>query len=1459
MKKNDLKNALNERLQYTEWTQEDTWSVLRKIRGSKKTFNRRLITMVSWAAALVLIVGLGVGVFVTRPGAPDQITVSYTPTPVEMTALTGGEGAGAGDLPAAAASELENVYPGVAKQLLPVGQTVEKQGIRVEVISGLVRGSESWFVYSIQAQEGADPSDNFLPYGSGSIRNIAPTETTKDEYLWADDAALKSYRVNYQKYSYPVQPEDRTINFTIDDIRHLQNINADLLPFLKEYAKEETGVAPSGYSKRFSESEPEDLKVLDTASPLDIPLGRDDFLLKGIGWIDNQLHVQIKVPNTQCTAYVSAWVDDDSGRTRFDLDDPRGPLEHHGSDGTWDGVSEYILTCTPQDVNHLTLSAFTDFPVATYQENWQVNIPLKAVCVESDEQADPAAIAESADSDVTSAVESFFRAWAQGDAESLRFYSAGKWTSSVNDSTARLRSLIASGAPVSYQINSISGHYADPERTVTCTVRMRYQDGSDTYQRFTFPVQWEGRYDWYQVDPNGFRTWEPGEYIATAETVDLSSNSDINNALHTAYEWVAERLISAEPVGCRDQGIRVTIHSGMIRGDQAYYLISLQDDDGRYGEWPMDPVFNDILGNTAACQANLLYYNGISHTSVYMVTFDDSHPVASREGYASQIMDSVSVKPAFQADLTALLKQYGTAAEGVEPPYLAKAILESRHSGPTQVPDLKVLDYTRSLEIPLFENTTLSGIGWIDGKLHVQIHHAGIAPSESVNYWINSSLNGKTDTLWTELDYSPVEWYDDDSFWYDFVFDYNPEDLDQLKMSLHSIAYETQTLTGIWAMPFDPEVFRLKEDTPAGAAENTPVPDLSVEGLNREKDPIPDAVTPANTPVPDIPDNQGSNLQSTRPAVSMELDKTRLAEGETVNVTVSVTNNSDAPLIGPVTLFDPNNKTIEDFNYPILEAGESQQWTGSWTVTSQQLKEGKITYSLKYAVYADETDPETGRSELQKHRVNFSKKITAAPENSPVPDLPAEGLAGAENPLPDAVTPTNTPVPYPWYGETPSTEEAEEDLQYSVWRFFSSWVNHDENGISILFTLEQRYADGDPAHDLLQYLTGIGLTPLDYQINSVSGTSGDAERTVVCTSQMKELKGREAQYIQTTLNFVKNEAGWYYLKIGSPLEMRSVAASDPSLETVSLSPEDIIADGLKYEYDLTEALKPLNLTAEKQDIRMDVRSALAKGKDLWVLYSVQDLTGKHDPRELNTYLNAVENTFGSEGGGETTVLLIDDDQHRITYCLHVTFKQPIPANDRTVALRTDDLCILRTTDVDYADLAPLLEQYAVTTEGVTPPELITNYSVAAGYEVPPQLIRPDSLKILDYQNPLNVDLLPGNPSCEGIKLTGIGWIDGKLHVQLHSENSHKVNIGGGERSSWYASGSDVLPDSVCPRWNPVQWDENGDMWGDWAELVFDGTPETLKKYSSLITLYTVEEVLEDTWAFDFPISQILAD
>jgi hypothetical protein len=42
---------------------------------------------------------------------------------------------------------------------------------------------------------------------------------------------------------------------------------------------------------------------------------------------------------------------------------------------------------------------------------------------------------------------------------------------------------------------------------------------------------------------------------------------------------------------------------------------------------------------------------------------------------------------------------------------------------PEMPEDLKVLDYTRNPEIRIQDHVAISGIGWIDGQLHVQIHY----------------------------------------------------------------------------------------------------------------------------------------------------------------------------------------------------------------------------------------------------------------------------------------------------------------------------------------------------------------------------------------------------------------------------------------------------------------------------------------------------------------------------------------------------------------------------------------------------------------------------------------------------------------------------------------------------------------------------------------------------------------
>ena len=173
-----------------------------------------------------------------------------------------------------------------------------------------------------------------------------------------------------------------------------------------------------------------------------------------------------------------------------------------------------------------------------------------------------------------------------------------------------------------------------------------------------------------------------------------------------------------------------------------------------------------------------------------------------------------------RAYLTPALKKYAKAVEGVEPPPLAQSILKYRPLGPKEVPGLKVLDYTKPMNFPLLWNATLSNIGWIDGKLHIQIHADSPNLGGFDELWLDTSLDGNMDTLWKELDYSPVEWYDDNGSWYEFVYDYAPEDLDKLKINANAI-YEAKTLQDDWSVSFPlSQVYVPEEDGTAGLSQD---------------------------------------------------------------------------------------------------------------------------------------------------------------------------------------------------------------------------------------------------------------------------------------------------------------------------------------------------------------------------------------------------------------------------------------------------------------------------------------------------------------------------------------------------------------------------------------------------------------------------------------------------------------
>ena len=85
------------------------------------------------------------------------------------------------------------------------------------------------------------------------------------------------------------------------------------------------------------------------------------------------------------------------------------------------------------------------------------------------------------------------------------------------------------------------------------------------------------------------------------------------------------------------------------------------------------------------------------------------------------------------------------------------------------------------------------------------------------------------------------------------------------------------------------------------------------------------------------------------PTLTMELAQTEFFNPQEVTVTICIENPSAEDMPGPVALYWPDGKIIENFGTPTLAAGESRTWEGTWFVTEEQLQSGKVIFALRYA------------------------------------------------------------------------------------------------------------------------------------------------------------------------------------------------------------------------------------------------------------------------------------------------------------------------------------------------------------------------------------------------------------------------------------------------------------------------------------------------------------------------------
>ena len=214
----------------------------------------------------------------------------------------------------------------------------------------------------------------------------------------------------------------------------------------------------------------------------------------------------------------------------------------------------------------------------------------------------------------------------------------------------------------------------------------------------------------------------------------------------------------------------------------------------------------------------------------------------------------------------------------------------------------------------------------------------------------------------------------------------------------------------------------------------------------------------------------------------MDISKCIFTKPEEISVSICITNKGTSETEGPVTLYYPNGKPVDRFIPPILNPGESRQWTGTWVLTEPQLKSGKIVFSLGYMKETSATDEE-GNHKLINAISRLSKKIYyMAPED-------------------------------------------EYDLVERFNAFFTFWGDNWLDGMLELCAPSWHEKIEKPKETLFSYLHNH--IPLFISVESVSGAEEDSCRTVTLVSSTDRNNGKPPVDYRMRIRMLKENGKWF--------------------------------------------------------------------------------------------------------------------------------------------------------------------------------------------------------------------------------------------------------------------------------------------------------------------------------------------
>ena len=290
--------------------------------------------------------------------------------------------------------------------------------------------------------------------------------------------------------------------------------------------------------------------------------------------------------------------------------------------------------------------------------------------------------------------------------------------------------------------------------------------------------------------------------------------------------------------------------------------------------------------------------------------------------------------------------------------------------------------------------------------------------------------------------------------------------------------------------------------------------------------------------------------------------------------------------------------------------------------------------------------------------------------------------------------------------------------------------------------------------------------------------------------------------------------------------------------------------------ELAGKLIPLNLSCESEGIRLEVLQGAMAEKSAMFIYTMQDLEGQRVQPGSSLQLYMSPRNSGMSG---FAVLDKSRTDGKITMAAVYHFESPEDAADSSVV--TLGVRAMDVREEKHMYIRGLLDKYGSRAKFTDLPEILSHFFKNDDFENPEYYTLEDyqnaGLKVLDYTDPLSVRLH------KNVLLTGIGVLDGYLHIQLAYVDNGPVMIG--DCAHWpldnvyitdnqgYHLAGDPYPLPV-----PLMLNTGSDTDRETEEFVLPWDPELQAKTGIRINIIENADIIEGNWQVQVPLESVWA-